>query len=202
MKRKEYKTLRKWRIAPAVLSLALLLFMTVGGTLAFLMMETGPITNVFTPKLTTITVEEKFEKDVKSMVAIKNISEVPVYIRASLIPMWEDEEGNPVGESASLEDNLNIVWSSNGKWAQGPDQFWYYKDKVAAGASTENLIEQATVKTENEYHMNLQIQAQCIQADGVDEDGRHPVVLAWESGVKAVDADGTLQIKEKEEAAE
>ncbi|MBQ3179857.1 MAG: hypothetical protein IJB55_00675, partial [Firmicutes bacterium] len=103
---------------------------------------------------------------------------VDAYIRVAIIPTWEDDEGNPVGVSASLND-LDIVWTSSNKWEKGDDGFWYYTSPVSAGASTGNLIAEATVKTANGYKMNLQILAQGIQADGVDSNDETPVEQAW-----------------------
>ena len=201
MHMKERKKLHKWQIASAAMAIMLLFGIAVGGTLAFLMTNTNPMVNTFSPEVTTITVDEDFDNSTKSNAAITNNSKVPVYIRVALIPSWEDSDGNPVGESASLDD-LEISWGMDGQWIQGTDGFWYYKNKVEAGEATTYLINQATVVTKNEYQMNLQIQAQCIQADGVNEDGESAVVLAWASGVAGVNEDGTLQIKEKEETTE
>ncbi|MBQ3198936.1 MAG: hypothetical protein IJB67_01020 [Firmicutes bacterium] len=164
-------------------SLAIILLVGVGATLAFLVMKSGPVTNTFVPGNVEVTVQESFDGTTKKSVSIKNIGNVDAYIRVAIIPTWEDDEGNPVGVSASLDD-LNITWGSSDKWKKADDGFWYYTSPVPAGDSTENLIASATVKTDSAgynagYKMNLQILAQGIQADGVDSNDETPVEQAW-----------------------
>ncbi|MBQ2887848.1 MAG: hypothetical protein IJE29_02855 [Firmicutes bacterium] len=182
-------------------SLAIILLVGVGATLAFLVMKSGPVTNTFVPGNVEVTVQESFAQGgtEKTDVCIKNIGTVDAYIRVAIIPTWEDDEGNPVGVSASLSD-LDITWTNNNNWQQGADGFWYYTSPVPAGDSTENLIASATVKTDSAgynagYKMNLQILAQGIQADGVDSNDETPVELAWGSGVSGVNDDDSLNIK-------
>ena len=165
-------------------SLAAILLMGVGATLAFLEDKSGPVENTFVPGNVAVTVQETFTQGgtEKKDVYIQNTGNVDAYIRVAIIPTWEDDDGNPVGVSASLSD-LNISWGSD-KWKKADDGFWYYTSPVPAGDSTENLIASATVKTDSAgynagYKMNLQILAQGIQADGVDSNDETPVEQAW-----------------------
>lgn len=173
-------------------SMVLILLVGVVGTLALLIMQSGPVENTFVPGNVSVEVQENFNNTEKKDVQIRNTGNVDAYIRVAIIPTWEDDEGNPVGVSASLSD-LDITWTNN-NWQQGADGFWYYTSPVSAGGSTDNLIDSASVKTANGYHMNLQILAQGIQADGVDSKGQTPVELAWSSGVSGVGYDGTLSV--------
>ena len=161
-------------------SLAAILLVGVAGTLALLITQSGPVKNTFVPGNVAVAVQETFTQGgtEKTDVKIQNTGNVDAYIRVAIIPTWEDDEGNPVGVSASLND-LDIVWTSSNKWEKGDDGFWYYTSPVSAGASTGNLIAEATVKTANGYKMNLQILAQGIQADGVDSNDETPVEQAW-----------------------
>lgn len=166
-------------------SLAAILLVGVGATLAFLVDESDPVTNTFEPGNVAVTVQENFTQDgtEKTNVCVKNTGNVDAYIRVAIIPTWEDNDG-PVGVSASLGD-LNITLGSNNKWKKGTDGFWYYTSSVAPQDSTDILIDSTTVKTNSAgykagYQMNLQILAQGIQADGVDSDGKTtPVERAW-----------------------
>ena len=178
-------------------SLAIILLVGVGGTLALLIAGDGPVKNTFVPGNVSVTVQETFTDTAKTNVSIGNTGTVDAYIRVAIIPTWEDDAGNPVGVSASLND-LDISWGSS-NWQKGTDGFWYYISPVAAGNSTKNLIASATVNTDSigynaGYKMNLQILAQGIQADGVDSNGEKPVVLSWSSGVSGVSND-TLSVK-------
>lgn len=159
------RVLKRRRLTPlAAAALLMVLFMSVGGTLAWLTAHTSAITNTFTVATPGVKIEEGFDKQTKSNVQVKNTGEVEAYIRVALVPTWEDENGNAVAEPASLDD-LSITWGNSGKWLKGTDGYWYYKEPVAPGYSTEVLLEKATVTTENGYHMNLQVMADSIQAD-------------------------------------
>ena len=159
------RVLKRRRLTPlAAAALLMVLFMSVGGTLAWLTAHTSAITNTFTVATPGVEIKEGFNKQTKSNVQVKNTGEVEAYIRVALVPTWEDENGNAVAEPASLDD-LSITWGNSGKWLKGKDGYWYYKEPVAPGYSTEVLLEKATVTTENGYHMNLQVMADSIQAD-------------------------------------
>lgn len=159
------RVLKRRRLTPlAAAALLMVLVMSVGGTLAWLTAHTSAITNTFTVATPGVKIEEGFDKQTKSNVQVKNTGEVEAYIRVALVPTWEDENGNAVAEPASLDD-LSITWGNSGKWLKGTDGYWYYKEPVAPGYSTEVLLEKATVTTENGYHMNLQVMADSIQAD-------------------------------------
>lgn len=134
-------------------------------------------------------------------------SDAPVCIRVALVPTWVtprlDETGAVVKENnetvydvvahpASLSD-LDIKFDSS-KWVLGKDGYYYYTEKVPAGDTTEVLIESAIVRDNATgalagYHMNLQVLAQAIQADGVDGDEKPAVQNAWGADiVTAVDS--------------
>ena len=156
---------KKRRLTPwAALALALMLTLSVGGTVAYLFTTSDTVTNIFTPAPVTCEIVETMntEKTEKTNVTVKNTSDVPVYIRVALVPTWEDADGNAVAVSASLAD-LNIAWGSG--WHLHTDGYYYYTQTVAAGDNTSDLIETATVTTSNGYYMDLQILAQAIQAE-------------------------------------
>lgn len=188
------RVLKRRRLTPlAAAALLMVLVMSVGGTLAWLTAHTSAITNTFTVATPGVEIEEGFDKQTKSNVQVKNTGEVEAYIRVALVPTWEDENGNAVAEPASLDD-LSITWGNSGKWLKGTDGYWYYKEPVAPGYSTEVLLEKATVTTENGYHMNLQVMADSIQADPT-----RAVTAMWGTakGGAVTGVDGTtLQIQQ------
>ena len=183
---------RHW--APFVVILAVAaLVATIGGTMAWLTDDTdGGITNTFTPAKIYAEVQESFDGTTKSDVKVyngytdeknnKHNSDAPVYIRVALVPSWEDSAGNIVAVPADLDD-LVIEWGT-GWHLRDADGYYYYTQKVAAGGATNNLIESATVNHKSPgyaagYHMNLQILAQAIQAEGVDDNNDKAVLDAW-----------------------
>lgn len=149
----------------AAVALLAALIVSVCGTLAWLTTRTQAITNTFTPAAPSIVVEETFGNQTKSDVKIKNTGEVNSYIRVALIPTWQDDKGNPVGVPASLSD-LNITLNET-DWLNIGD-YYYCKTAIVPSEKTPVLIQTATVKTPNGYHMNLQILADAIQAEPND----------------------------------
>lgn len=166
------------RTVLTVLTLALVLLLSVGGTLAWLTAQTGSITNTFTLANFDIDVKETFNNATKTNVGVTNNSDVPVYIRVALIPTWLDKTTmQPVGTPASLND-LTIDWGAGGgsetATADAPGNgwikignYWYYTQPVAAGATTANLIAKATITyTDGSTEiMRLEVMADAIQAE-------------------------------------
>lgn len=151
--------------------LVLMVAITAGGTLAWLMTSSNSMTNNFLVPEVTPTICETFANGTKSNVFVKNevSSEkgIDVYIRVALVPTWETADGNSVAPMPASLSDLDITWGTG--WLAHSDGYYYYKAKVAPGGNTSNLIESATVKTDSAgamagYRMNLQVLAEAIQA--------------------------------------
>lgn len=168
------------RKKPAVLavSLALLAVISVGGSLAWLQAAAEATENTFTPGTITTTVEEPGWTDggtVKNNVSIAIEGNVPVYVRAAIVPTWEDGEGNLVAEPASMDD-LTGFTSGQG-WTKDGD-YWYCTAVVTPDetgvANTPVLIDSIEVNKNSDgyqkgYQMNLQIVAEAVQASAIGD---------------------------------
>lgn len=167
-----------------LVSILAILCVTVGGTLAYLVTTSGPVTNTFNPSKVTTAVEESFDGKRKSDVKIKNTGDTDAYIRAAVVVTWQDKDGNVYGQSPASSD-YKIEWGKD--WVNHSDGFWYYTKPVAAGNTTGNLINSCTrtsVGTAPDgYHLNVEIIGSGIQSKGMgtneDGDPTKPVVLAW-----------------------
>ena len=162
------KRARKRTLARPVLlalSLVLVLGLSVGGTLAYLVTSTGPVTNTFTPGEVKTHIEEEFDGAIKEDVYVTNTGTVDAYIRAQIVINWVDGEGNIVADPGVGADYELLMGSS--KWKKGADGFWYYTEKVEAGGETENLINRCEVITEADAGVGLQVTilSQAIQAE-------------------------------------
>lgn len=166
----------------AVLALVLALTVGIGGTVAWIADRTNSITNTFTLGDVKPVIHEDFKNDVKSDVYVTNEGTVPAYIRVAVVPTWIDENGDPVGKSASLSD-LHI--SLGDGWVKNGDYYYHSAPVAADGGRTSVLIESAMVVTENGYRMDLQIVADAIQAQP-----RNAVETAWGVGV---DSNGNIK---------
>lgn len=132
----------KTSVALAV-SLVLLLVFGVGGTLALLVDETGPLKNLFTPSQVKTEVTETRNGTTKSDVKVKNTGDTTAWIRAAVVITWQDAEGNVYGELPVANTNYTISYSST-DWLTGNDGFYYYTKPVAAGSETGVLINNCT----------------------------------------------------------
>lgn len=164
---------------PAVLavSLALLAAISAGGSLAWLQATAEAKENTFTPGEITATVDEPGWTDgdaVKSNVTVKIEGNVPVYVRAAILPSWEDGEGNLVAEPASMADLTGFTPVG---WTQDNDGYWYCNTIITPEngvAHTPVLIDSISVKPESAgfqkgYRMNLQIVCEAVQANAIGE---------------------------------
>ena len=121
----------------ALLALVLILVCTVGGTVAYLVAHTDPVTNTFTPGKVSCQVEEEFNDDytVKTKAVVKNTGNVPAYIRVAVVANTVDGD-NITG----MADLSQVDWLNEANWTEGNDGFYYYKGVVQPGDVTENLL--------------------------------------------------------------
>ena len=190
------------RTVLTVLALALVLLLSVGGTLAWLTAQTGSITNTFTLADFKIDVDEEFDNGTKTDVGVTNNSDVPVYIRVALIPTWLDKTTKqPVGTPASLND-LTIDWGpahgNENASEPGNDwirigEYWYYTKPVPAGATTDNLITKATITYENGSTEIMRLE---VMADAIQAEPDRAVASVWPVTVKT-DSNGVKTLSAK-----
>ena len=155
-----------------LVSVALLLTLAVGSTVAYLAANTTPVVNTFTPGSVVPTINEEFDHAVKKNVTIKNSGNVKGYFRAAIVVTWQDGEGNvyPVMPVDGTDYDLTIntdAWTENGI-------YYYYKDILNPGDTTPILIkscEPVEGKTPAGYGLHVAIAAQGVQAEGTGATG-------------------------------
>lgn len=174
---------RKW--LGTLVALALVLCIAGGATLAFLMVTTPSMTNVFQYGHVTCAVQEEFDGTTKSDVSIKNTGNTQSYIRVKLVFTWKDAEGNVSAQPVTDQDyemDLNKV-----DWFE-KDGYYYAKAPVAPDHNTPDLIHSCTEIVANAPEgdtLSLEILADAIQSTPT-----RAVEQAW--GV-VVDTDGLLK---------
>lgn len=170
------------------LCLVLIVAFTVGGTMSYLISKPDKVENTFTKVEVTPEIEEEFDKEVKKNVKVTNIGDIDVYVRADIIITWKSEDGKQVLPAKSGDYSLIMNNLGEGKTWFEKDGIYYYKDKVAPNASTNNLIDECKpIKDppKDGYTLSVEILAQAVQATPVQ------VVQELWSNVK-VDTTGTL----------
>ena len=144
----------------------LILVCGVGGTLAYLVTQAGPVENEFTPGKVTSAVNEDFNGTTKKDVTIKNTGNVSAYIRAAIVVTWKDAQGNTLPEAPGADDYAIGINTSD--WTQNGG-YYYYNAAVPAGGSTANLINSCTqAKTyEDGRKLCVEIIGSAIQSEGM-----------------------------------
>lgn len=148
--------------ATMLLAVALVLTFAAGGTLAYLAVTGGTVTNTFQAAQVSC--------QVNSNGTVKNTSNVDAYIRATATVNWMDGSGNIYAKNIifSIED-------ANG-WTKSGD-FYYYSGRVAPNDVTGVLSVNynAGEAPAAGYEATVVIVAEALQADGIATDP----VTAW-----------------------
>ena len=172
-------------------SLMLILSAAIGGTVAYLIDQTGSITNTFTPAKVTPEVTEDFTNNVKKDVKITNKGAIPAYIRVKVVVTWKDKDDNVYGAAPKAGTDYTWTMPENSKWFS-KGGFYYYSEPVAAEGTTDVLFTDCKlkddVKAPDGYSLSVDIHAQAIQAEPTTA-----VTSAWK--VVTVGSDGKLTAK-------
>lgn len=149
-------------------AMIVLLCAVVGGTVAYLVTATDPVTNTFTPTSASTTIEEKFENNVKNDVTIKNNGDVDVYIRAAVVITWQDSSGKVLGQVPVAGTDYTITWSMVDWIGPKSDGYYYYKKPVSKNESTGVLFTDCKPKKAapvDGYTLHVEIISEAIQAE-------------------------------------
>ena len=152
-----------------VICLILLLMISVGGTIAFVVTHTSEIRNTFTESVVKCEVDETFENNVKSNVSIKNTGDTTAYIRAFVNVTWMNESKQVASVSPKSTDYM-IEYSTSG-WLKGSDGYYYYSlpvqpnDKTAVLINSCRLLE--TASAPDGYYLSVEIVCSSIQSTPV-----------------------------------
>lgn len=164
-----------------VVSIALLLCVGIGTTLAYLTDVTGDVVNTFTPSNVNTSVQETVTGTTKSNVRIQNEGNIQANIRAAVVVTWQNAAGDVYGTEpvAGTDYNMSINTSDQtnpaGKWELKADGFYYWSAPVAPGANTGVLITECTAvegKAPAGYALCVEIIGSGIQVGGIT--GAHP----------------------------
>ena len=153
-----------------VICLILLLMISVGGTIAFVVTHTSEIRNTFTESVVKCEVDETFKNNVKSNVSIKNTGDTTAYIRAFVNVTWMNESGQVASVSPKENTDYEIIYSTSG-WIKGSDGYWYYSlpvqpnDKTAVLINSCQLLE--TASAPYGYYLSVEIVCSAIQSTPV-----------------------------------
>lgn len=167
---KHVKQHKSKKLFLTVFALFLLLFLSTGGTIAYLVDKTEQINNTFIPAEVSCEVVETFSDDyvTKRNVHIHNTGSTDAYIRAAVIVNWVNEEGvygkQPV---AGIDYTITYLLNPAG-WIKYPDGYYYYANSVAPGGATTYLIDTCTPvagRAPEGCRLSVEILAAAIQSE-------------------------------------
>lgn len=147
---------------------------SIGGSLAYLQVKTGVLTNIFNPSKVSCAVHES-----GGGYSVRNTGDIPVYIRASVVCTWTD-----VGNNVHWQKPGYTV-SGDGWDIETSDGFLYYKNPVDAGNATSEIVVNATdTAPDSGWTFTVQLLSEAIQSTPSG-------VVADKWGV-AVDGNGSI----------
>ena len=161
----KYSDKAKRRLAPWVaLVLALVLTLSVGGTIAYLVTDTNAIQNTFIPGKISCKINEDGWEDgntVKQNVTVTNTGNADAFIRAAIVMNWINSNGEYAPEAVEASDyeiTLGSGWTKNG-------DYYYWSGSVAPNGTTGELIKSCEpVTAKDGYTLCVEILADAIQA--------------------------------------
>lgn len=159
-------------------TMVLLLTVTVGSTIAFLVTSSGPVENKFTPAEVKSSVQETFTDNVKKNVAIKNEGNTDAKIRAAIVVTWKDADNKTtLAEVPALGTDYSMVLDLKNGWSKGDDGYYYWKGTVVPKGQTGELITECKQikQYEDGRRLCVEVIGSAIQSEGgavtVDENG-------------------------------
>ena len=175
-----------------LVTVALLLLVAVGSTLAYLYISTGALSNTFAPGRVSCAVVENGNAYTdstvsgmveKSNVTVRNTGSASAYIRAAVVVTWKSSDGHVYAAKPQLGTDYTMSMGSG--WTPA-DGFYYCNSSVAADADSPALIVSASqlspsiLGTDGQtvYHLSVEIVAEAIQAEGLGENVT--ALTAWD----------------------
>ena len=169
------KTHRRFRKQFVLLvAAAVLLLGVIGGSLAWIAVDSRRVDNQFDPGKVSCEIQESFSGSTKSDVSVKNTGNTDAWVRAAIVIAWADSSGNLYPQTPQAETDYELTLGTG--WTLGTDGYYYYGTPVAPGAQTADLIERCTSTAEIAEGYRLQV---TILADAFQSTPAEAVKAGW-----------------------
>ena len=152
----------KRKMILVALFLLTVIMMCIGSVGAYMRKQTEVVENVFVPAKVSCVVNETFQDNKKTNITITNTGTIKAYLRLRLVTYWVDSNGNILFESSPI---ISVDLNGN-DWIQSGDTY-YYKEPVAPGESTKNLLKsgiQLVGDGDNGKRQVVEVFAEAIQS--------------------------------------
>lgn len=155
------------RILMVFVAIVLLVTAITVPVAAYMIKKTGSFESDFTPATVECKVNETFENLVKASITVTNKGDIDAYVRVKLVTYYVGEDGNVLAnKTATIAD-----FTLGDGWLKGSNNTYYYKTKVGANGTTNNLLGMSITLANGQVVVVL---AEAIQADPTDA-----VTNAW-----------------------
>lgn len=148
-------------------SLVLIVGMAAGGTVAWLITNTGAVQNTMVPASVPITINETVKGTTKSAVTVTNTGNTDAYIRVAIVANAVDSAGNVIAGDHPAYTVNPTNWTQIGN-------YYYYNGIVSSGESTAELFTGDVNFADGEVN----ILAESIQVLG-GYNNQKPETYAW-----------------------
>lgn len=179
--------IKKSKPSLLLVALVVLVGVLVGSTVAYLITNTGSVSNSFTSAKITTEITEEFDGSVKNNVCVKNTGDVEAYIRATVVVTWKS--GSDVYPTAPVPGtDYTMTCPADAGWVQS-GSYYYYTSAVAPDASTGVLLTDCQPLNDapaDGYTLHVEILTEAIQSKPAKA-----VTEAWDV---TVGDDGNLAI--------
>ena len=150
----------------AIFILSVILVLLCGATFALMYRQTQALNNQLEAAVVTCAVEENFDGEKKTSIAVKNTGNIDAYLRVCLVSYWVDEAGNIISKPSQMP-----TLSKADGWVAGTGNTYYYSKPIAPGDSTPNLLA-AALNLEN-------LQVVEVFADAIQSKPVEAVTGSW-----------------------
>lgn len=171
----KFKSASKKKVS-AIIAVAIILNVTLIGSIAYLIDKTEEIVNIFNPGTVTTDVEEEFENNIKSSIKVKNTGNTESYVRVALVAyrVEVDADGNVVKRIGGNADVPSFELAAN--WVKYGDHY-YYTLPVPAGGEVELLASPITLQSYDDADGG--VQAIDVMASGIQANPAKAVNESW-----------------------
>ena len=176
------------RLTAMVIATVMLLALAIGGTVAWLTDTSPAVVNTFTPSQVRCEVVEDFndQTGVKSKVQVKNISDIPAFIRVKLVTYRTNGKGQHIGGTAELP-----VFNPGSGWVEH-NGYYYYTQPVQPQNFTGILI--VEIQLQDPYmDADGGRQAIDVMAEAIQSVPEAAVQDAWGNSF-SINPDGSLKV--------
>lgn len=170
---------KKWTL---LLSLVLIFAIAASATVAYMIVPTEDYD--YTMSSAAVTVQPLVSKDSNNLltdVMVKNVGNAEAFVRVCIVPMYRNAANGSLHWNAPvLGTNFTISYDTS-KWFESKG-YYYYKEHIAIGETTGDLINSITVQTDPPKGCALFFDV-LVSGIQTDPDGK-PATEAWGVSVK------------------